>query len=204
MFAERSDAPRNLRDAVLFAADARTFGVKLIFSGSVYAAEHVTKSDSVSPFPFGEADGAASEELAALLARESAAEHTGETRFYERLSDGVFHVKLIPGQALYVPDGTKALILESYGTGGVPDYVLDYVRELSDAGVYVIIATQCARGGTRLNEYEVGRTAARSCRLLETGTMTAEYAVARARWALEYSSDFEGFKRLFRTDVNRN
>lgn len=199
MNAERSDAPRNLRDALAFAADGRFFGVKLIFSGTVYAAEHVTKSDcdASSPFPFREADSDTSENLAMLRARESAPEYSGETRFYERLSDGVFHVKLIPGQALYIPDGTKALILESYGTGGVPDYLLEKVTELSEAGVYVIIATQCAYGGTRLNEYEVGQNAARSCRLLETGKMTVEYAVARARWALAYSDNYKDFKRLF-------
>ena len=123
--------------------------------------------------------------------------YSGETRFYERLSEDVFIVKLIPGQRLCIPENARAVILESYGTGGVPDYLLGEVAELTRKGVYILIATQCAYGGTNLNEYEVGRYAAKVCPLLETGKMTVEYAVARARWALAYSNNYEGFKKLF-------
>lgn len=196
---EDSDAPENLRDAVRFAADERAFGVKLVFSGTIYDGKYVSKSDSSvsAPFPFCEMDSDTLENLDMFLAQEITQKHVGETRFYERLSDDVFHVKLIPGQRLYVPENARAVILESYGLGGVPDYLLGEVTKLTNRGVYVIIATQCAYGGTNLNEYEVGQYAAKVCPLLETGKMTVEYAVARARWALEYSSGFESFNKLF-------
>lgn len=199
---EDSDAPKNLRDAVRFAADERAFGVKLVFSGTIYDGKHVSKSDCdvSSPFPFCEMDSDTLENLDMFLAQESNQKHSGETRFYEKLSEDVFHVKLIPGQKLYVPENTKALILESYGSGGVPDYLLGEVTRLTGNGVYVIIATQCAYGGTRLNEYEVGQYAAKVCPLLETGKMTVEYAVAKARWALAYSDNYEEFKRLFNAE----
>lgn len=183
MTAENSDAPQNLLDALKFAADECAFGVRVVFAGNVFDGHTVSKLDSQN------AD--------AFVGKEPFGEFRGETRFYEHLSDDVFHVKLIPGQRLYVPESAKAVILESYGAGGVPDYILGDVIGLTNRGVYVIIATQCAYGGTNLGEYEVGQYAAKVCRLLETDKMTVEYAVARARWALEYSDGYDEFKKLF-------
>lgn len=193
MTAENSDAPANLFNALRFAADERAFGVRVVFGGTVIDGRRAVKLRSHGELAFDvNACGFFTEN--GLIFDE---EYRGETRFYERLSDDVFHVKLIPGQGLCVPENARAVILESYGAGGVPDYLWEDVERLAKRGVYVMIATQCVYGGTALDEYEVGRSAARALPLLETGMMTVEYAVARARWALEYSSDFDGFKKLF-------
>ncbi|MDE6726926.1 MAG: asparaginase [Oscillospiraceae bacterium] len=194
---EDSDAPINLRDAVRFAADERAFGVRVVFDGAIidgkcahkYETENIDSFDSVNRDDFGFFNSNGK-----IFFDEK---YSGETLFYERLSDDVFHVKLIPGQKLCVPENARAVILESYGAGGVPDYLLGDVMGLASKGVYIIIATQCAYGGTRLSEYEVGRYAAKVCPLLETGKMTVEYAVARSRWALAYSNSHEKFKKLF-------
>ena len=183
---EDSDAPVNLRDAVRFAADERAFGVRVVFNGRIIdgrcshkcETEDIDSFDSVNRDDFGYFMGGDTEEICFNE------EYSGETYFYEHLSDDVFHVKLIPGQRLYVPENAQAVILESYGAGGVPDYLLEDVVKLTDKGVYVVIATQCTYGGTKLSEYEVGQYAAKICPLLEVGTMTAEDAVARARWEL--------------------
>lgn len=199
MLTENSDAPRNLRDAVTYAADERAFGVKVVFSECIYDGRSVSKmdSDAASPYPFCEMDSDSSTNLAMWLAQESVEVYGGETYFYEHLSGNVFLAKLIPGQELIVPRNAHAVILEGYGDGGIPDYCMDAVEKLAASGVYVIIATQCSYGGTDLRRYEVGRMAAERFSLLETYKMTVEYAVARARWALEYSNGFEEFKRLF-------
>lgn len=198
MTAEDSDAPKNLRNAVVFAADKRAFGVRVIFGSWLYDGRSVTKfrTDDADAFKDMNAENAIcfKDYIKCGFEKES---FCGETRFYEHLSENVFHVKLIPGQRLYVPENTRALVLESYGSGGVPDYLLGEVMKLTSKDVYVIIATQCAYGGTHLNEYEVGQYAAKVCPLLETGKMTVEYAVAKARWALAYSDNYEEFKRLF-------
>lgn len=186
--AEDSDAPKNLRDAIFFAAAESAFGVKLVFSGTVFDGRSVTKTASDTPQAFAGKYG-------------GSCKLCGETRFYERLSDDVFLAKLIPGQRLLVPENARAVILEGYGTGGVPDYLVDEIAALVRRGVYIIIATQCAYGGTDLCRYAVGHA---ELPLLETGEMTTEYAVARARLALEYSSDFESFKRLFCDNKGEN
>lgn len=199
---ENSDALQNLRDALNFAADERAFGVRVVFAGSVFYPNDVRKADSNSELAFccgGYENGFV---LSLWQAQERFERYNGETRFYERLSDDVFYVKLIPGQRLYVPESAKAVILESYGAGGVPDYLLGDVIGLCKRGVYVIIATQCVFGGTDLSEYEVGQYAAKVCPLLETGKETVEYAVARARWALAYSNGYDEFKKLFTEEVD--
>lgn len=200
MTEDNSDAPGNLRNAIAFAADERAFGVRVVFCGEIIDGRcaHKWDTDTVDPY-----ESVNNEDYGYFWHDGKIAfgeEYSGETRFYEHLSDDVFLMKLIPGQSLYVPENTKALILESYGSGGVPDYLLGEVAKLAGKGVYVIIATQCPYGGTHLNEYEVGQAAAKRFPLLETGKMTVEYAVARARWALAYSDNFEDFKRLFNAE----
>lgn len=199
MTMEYSDAPRNLRDAVIFAADERAFGVRVVFCGDIVDGRCAVKSsnETVDAFDsihwYGTAPGEVLEDGKVIFNEI----YHGETRFYERLSDGVFLAKLIPGQELLIPENVKAVILESYGDGGIPDQCINKVERLAGKGAYFIIATQCFYGFTDLQRYEVGRVAAKRFNMLETGKMTIEYAVARARWALEYSNGFEEFKELF-------
>lgn len=193
-----SDAPKNLRDAIAFAADQRAFGVRVAFGGRLYDGRSVSKLRTDGAEAFGDVNAGNAVCLTDFISCGFENESFGgETRFYERLSDGVFLVKLIPGQRLCVPGNAGAVILESCGAGGVPGYLEGDVAELVNRGAYVIVATQCAYGGTRLSEYKVGRAAAEKYSLLETGKMTVEYAVARARWALAYSNDRGEFKKLF-------
>ncbi|MCH5203483.1 MAG: asparaginase [Oscillospiraceae bacterium] len=207
MKAKDSDAPVNMRDAVCFAAKKRAFGVCVVFCGMIFHGSDAHKWDTESLKAFNSMNRGTSGRIDAKGKLINFCEkHSGETRFYERLSDEVFLSKLIPGQRLCVPENARAIILESYGAGGVPDYLFDDAAALADRGVYLIIATQCEYGGTKLSEYEVGRSAAKRLPLIEAGRLTAEYAVARAQWALAYSDSYEGFKELFYTtysEVNK-
>lgn len=193
-----SDAADNLADAIGYAGSENTFGVKVVFGGWIYEGTSVSKIDSASLNPFSDINGDNTDSLQYWEARSVKDGYVGKTKFYDRLSDNVFCVKLIPGQSLCVPNGIKALILESYGTGGVPDYLFDNVKALANSGVYIIIGTQCAYGGTTLEKYEVGRRAVNAFPVIETGEYTVEYSIARAQWALEYSDNFEDFKKLFK------
>lgn len=193
-----SDAPKNLRDAVRFAADSRAAGVNIVFFGEIIDGRTAHKWDTEDDEAFvnllGTDNGRidTNGELIYYLP-----ERSGETVFYEHLSDGVFLVKLIPGQRLCVPEDARAVILESYGAGGVPDYLFDDVAALANRGVYVIIGTQCELGCTDLSTYEVGQRAMKNHTLLETGAMSTEHAIARAQWALAYSDNYDDFKKLF-------
>ena len=204
MTEEDSDAPDNLRDAIGFAAYEHTYGTGIVFRGEMIDGRRAHKHETENWTSFCTVDYS-------ILGRVDHVtkkiyypwEYCGETTFYEHLSDDVFLAKLIPGQRLYVPESARAVILEGYGAGGVPEYLFDDVAALANRGVYVIIGTQCEHGGTRLSEYAVGQRAAKSFPLLETGEMTAEYSVAKAQWALAYSDNYEDFKRLFYSEVIR-
>ena len=197
MTAENSDAPKNLRNAVALAADERSFGVRLAFGDRIFDGRKVSKINSREFNAFDSInydEKACFNENGEIIFDE---EYSGETRFYDRLSDDVFLVKLIPAQPLVVPKGKCAVIIESYGAGGVPEYLSDDIIKLSKSGIYVIITTSCPYGGTNLCEYEVGKSAANACTLFESGKATVEYTVAKARWALAYSDNSEDFKKLF-------
>ena len=131
--------------------------------------------------------------------------HSGKTLFFDKMDSRAAVIKLTPGAPASVLDvqGIRAAIIEGYGTGGLPDYgdggyekALD---RLSERGVYLIFATQVRCGGTELSRYAVGN---RFCgRVLETGTMTTEFAAMKAMWALAYSDNYDEFKRLFAAEI---
>ena len=94
----------------------------------------------------------------------------------------------------------RALIVEGFGMGGIPDYgngeLAEVFRNLSSCGVRVIMTTQVFQGGCDLSVYKVGR-AAQEAGLIAAEGMTTEYAVMRAMWALAYSYDADNFRGLF-------
>lgn len=199
MVDEDSDAPINLRDAVRFAAYESAFGVRVVFDGGIIDGRRAHKYETSDVDAFDSVNGDVTSDDLGFIHPDGEIrfyeEYCGETHFYERLSDEVFLSKLIPGQPLCVPNGIRALILESYGAGGIPDYLMEDVSKLANSGVYIIVTTQCAYGGTNLREYAVGHV---NFPILEGGDYTAEYAVARARWALAESHNYQEFTELFR------
>ncbi len=108
-------------------------------------------------------------------------------------------IRLTPGApcGIFDIDGASAVIIESYGAGGLPEIYESKLAELIAKGIYVIMSTQVLYGGSNLALYRVGRVVKERFELTETGAMTAEYAVMKAMWALAYSKNYEEFKRLY-------
>lgn len=81
----------------------------------------------------------------------------GGTVFYNRLDPSAAVLKLTPGiSAEMVHDmgiHLRALIVEGFGMGGIPDYgngeLAEVFRNLSSCGVRVIMTTQVFQGGLR-------------------------------------------------------
>ena len=201
---ENSDAPGNLRGAVSFASADNTFGVCVVFGGRIIDGSCAVKISTEAPDAFRSVNSPDLGTYGDGYLKFNG-NHTGETKFYSELCEGVYVAKLTPGTALRVPrfEGLRAVIVEGYGTGGIPEYCEAEIAALCNEGIYVIIATQSLYGGTDLGRYQVGRVAARRYTLLEAGKYTAEYAAARAQWALANSNDFEEFRRLFHYNERR-
>ena len=73
--------------------------------------------------------------------------------------------------------GYPKVILEAFGTGGIPQRLEQAVRGLMESGTRVYITTQCTEGGVDLHKYAVGRRA-EAIGAIPLGARTTEDALA--------------------------
>ena len=130
----------------------------------------------------------------------------------DALDSRVCVIKLIPGMAPgildYVAEHAHAVVIESFGVGGVPYYDNDEFTEkighLLRNHVKVIFTTQVSHEGSDMELYRVGFRIKKKYELLEAYTMTTEAVVAKVEWALANSADDEEFRKLFLTPVGND
>lgn len=195
-----SDAKRNLRDAFLCVLNENAREIAVVFGGRIIDGRCAYKlhTRAIDAFRSVNRDdiGRISEDGVVTI---NGGRVSGEPVFSDRLDERVAIIKLTPGapSGIFDIDGARAVIIESYGVGGLPETYGGKLAELIDRGVYVIMSTQALYGGSDLSLYRVGRVVKEKYGLPETGKMTAEYAVMRAMWALAHSKDYTEFKRLF-------
>lgn len=102
------------------------------------------------------------------------------------LEERVAVVKLTPGLPAdilnyYLDRGYKAVILESFGAGGVPNDEnnwLPMVEKLITSGMRVVCTTQCIYDGVNLDLYPIG-TLAKKLGAESAGTLTIEAALTK-------------------------
>ncbi len=211
IYSEDTDARRNLYDAFVAAQDDALFGVLLVFDGRVIIGTRARKTRTKSLNAFSSIDYP---ELA--LIREGRILHylreekpTGSPVFYDRLNTRVFVLRLIPGMDPSILRSLlgwfDALVIESFGVGGLPCYeqedFLSAVAAWSNAGRPIVITTQVPHEGSDLTVYQVGARAAGTRGVLQAHMMTLESVVAKLMWILPQTSDLEQTKRLFYAPV---
>ena len=211
IYDQETDARRNLYDAFLAAQDDALFGVLLVFDGRVISGTRARKMRTKSMNAFSSIDYP---ELALLregkilhyIRREKPA---GLPAIYDRLNPRVFVLRLIPGMnpsvlRLLLPE-YDALVIESFGVGGLPCYeqkdFLEAVDAWSDAGKPIVITTQVPHEGSDLGVYQVGARAAGMHGVLQAHTMTVEAVVTKLMWVLTQTQDLDTIKQLFYTPV---
>lgn len=202
MTAENSDAPRNLKNAILFAADTRACGVCVVFGKFAYDGRHVSKIHSTARNAFESVNfpPIACFDERGITFTEPIFSSSEAVQFYQLLEESVEAVYLVPGiSPPIISENTRAVLILGFGTGGLPMYGgwEKWLEKLVSRGVYVIMSTQVLRGGSKLDLYEVGARISAEYPVIDAGKMTAEYATMRAMWALAYSDDFDGFRRIF-------
>ena len=130
--------------------------------------------------------------------------------FYEKLDTRVALMKLVPGtdraQADFLLERNDALILESFGVGGLPESGGFYacVREWMDKGKLIVLTTQVANEGSDVAVYHVGRALNNELRVLEAYDMTTEAVVAKLMWILGQTRDRSEVERLFYTPIAKD
>ena len=131
--------------------------------------------------------------------------------FTDALDDRVIVLKLTPELRpsifeLLAPD-YDAVILETFGIGGIPAYDGAYQRAIFDwveSGRTLVVTTQVPEEGLDLGVYEVGRAYADRCGILRCGVMTTEALVAKTMWALGRTHDPAEVERLFYEPINHD
>ena len=131
---------------------------------------------------------------------------------YDRLNERVIVLRLTPGLSPRVfdllADDFDAIVLETFGIGGIPEYErASFERAIFgwvESGHTLALTTQVSEEGLDLGVYEVGRAYAENADILKGDDMTTEALVAKTMWALGQSKDPEVVRELFYRTVNHD
>lgn len=204
-----TDSKTNLLDAFTVAADGRIGGVTVVFAGAVILGTRARKTYSKSFGAFSSINypvlGVVREGcLTPYITPPADGPH-----FYDSLERGVSLMKLIPGsspaQLEFLLRESRAVIIESFGVGGVPagDQGAFYplIRSAVAQGKLVVVTTQVQNEGSDLSVYNVGHRLKSDLGVLESYDMTTEAVVAKLMWALANSRDSREACGLFYTPI---
>lgn len=211
IYVQDTDARRNLYDAFVAAQDDNLAGVYIVFDGRVILGTRARKMRTKSMNAFSSIDYPD----VALIRDGRILHYIRQPRpqtppaFYGRLDASVFVLRLIPGMNPEVlrllASRFDALVIESFGVGGLPCYeqadFLSAAAAWSSAGKPIVITTQVPHEGSDLAVYQVGARAAAQPGILQAYTMTVEAVVTKLMWILPQTRDLTEIKRLFYTPI---
>lgn len=212
--ADNTDAINNLYDAFLCACDDFN-GIYIAFNGKLISGIHAMKIRTIGFDAFISVNAP----YAALIENEvitrcsdtkSSARSSSDTlplSVDTRLCSDIMVLKIFPGMGTdimdYIKSHYKGVIIESFGIGGIPNSGSDMIakiHELIDAGIAVVITTQCLYEGINLNIYEVGRTLANQD-IISGGNMTTEALVMKLMWALAHFDTLDKIKEYIESQT---
>jgi L-asparaginase len=204
-----TDARRNIADAARFACEA-VGGVFIVFDGKVINGTRAVKMRTRSYDAFRSINHpyiAYIEEDEVTYCTGISREITNAVKLDTALCTDVFLLKLHPGTKPelfdFLKQQYKGVIIEGFGLGGVPFQgrnLVPKINELVDAGVAVVITTQCLEEGGDLTVYEVGRKVNGEL-VISSKDMNKEAVVPKLMWALGKSTDLRMVKTLMETPI---
>lgn len=231
-----TDAKINLYQSLVYAVSDRSRDVSIVFGGHAIAGTRARKQRTMSFNAFNSINypvlaylrqdkiicsgsvavsaGLAEGDCAEATTAGDASGNAAAPRFYTELNSRVCALKLTPGLTpdifrLLKPD-YDAVILETFGMGGVPERGADdasyheAIFDWVDSGRTVVMTTQVPEEGLDLGVYEVGRAYAEHPGILKGGDMTTEALVAKTMWALGQTRDADELQRLFYRPINHD
>lgn len=132
----------------------------------------------------------------------------GPFQLNTRYCDRIAVLKLFPGMdtsifSVLQERGCRGIYVESFGLGGAPfreGGVVSEIRRASEAGLPILVGSQCRYEGSNLNIYETGQ------RVLECGgipvhDMTLEAVVTKLMWCLGQSERREDVCAWFQRNL---
>ncbi len=204
----RTDAKRNLRDALAAAASAIA-GVVVVFDRKIMLGCRVAKVRTMSRNAFESINRAPVGRIRSggisLIAPPEPP--TGKPALDDAIEPGVFLLKLIPGTRPEVFDdiarlGYRGVVIEGFGLGGLHCLrrnLLAGIQKLLDEDVSVLLTTQCRYEPSDPTVYETGRLAL-ELGILQAYDMTSECAVTKLMWVLAHANTPQQVRRMMETN----
>ena len=204
-----SDGPDNLRTAFAMAASEKP-GVFLAFDRKVMLGCRAVKVRATDFSAFESVNARYAAQITGLGLRvndQVIPKVKGPARLMDQISSEVFLLKLTPGLSPKIFDalvgmGYKGVVVEAFGLGGVNvlNEGLSGIRAAMEAGMSVVITTQCLYDSSDLKVYQVGN------KLLELGViqgrdMTTEAAMTKLMWAIGQGMSQKEIRKLFAIDL---
>ena len=204
-----SDGPDNLRTAFAMAASGHP-GVFLAFDRKVMRGCRAVKvrASGFSAFESVNAKYVGIVSSQGLAINPSTLPvNNGATQLKTDISKDVFLLKLTPGISPAIFDalvamGYKGIVIEAFGLGGVNvlNEGLEGIRKAVDAGISVVITTQCLYDSSDLRVYQVGN------KLLQLGViqgrdMTSEAAMTKLMWAIGQGMTQQEIAQFFQVSL---
>ena len=169
-----TDAKTNLLDSFIYASDNDSQDVNIVFDGKVIAGTRAKKVRSKSYNAFSSIDypSLAVIQDMNIMRYIPMLPYEEEVRFYEKLDENVFLMKLIPGirpkvlKSIF--ENYDCIIVESFGVGGIPQSIAEEFYRLCQEhpDKLVVMATQVAHEGSDMTVYEVGHNMKEYCRFV--------------------------------------
>lgn len=129
-------------------------------------------------------------------------------KFQPKFESNVMFYQMFPGLKnkyveMAISNGSKGVILNSFGAGNVPtgNYsLIPALKKAKEKNIPVIITTQCVEGSAHMFLYEPGFAA------LKTGAisaldMTSEAAVTKLMWILAQTNDPKKIKSILQKNL---
>ena len=212
---EITDAKTNLSDSLLFASHDSAYGVSIVFDGKVIAGTRGKKERTKSYNAFSSINFpyiASVQDSRVIFYLDDKNQLDEPVTFYHKLNSNVALLKLIPSMDAtvldYMAGHYDAVIIESFGVGGLPSYETGayhpVVEKWVSLGKTVVMTTQVTNEGSNMSVYEVGHSIKQEFGLLEAYDMTLEATVTKLMWILGQTKDAANVRQLFYTTINRD
>lgn len=201
---ENTDSKINLIDAFVVASADSMAGVHVVFNGDVILGTRARKTRSKNfrafssinyPLIANVQDG--------YFMQYMPLDTCSAPRFYDQMEQNVGLVKLIPipdpGLMDYLLRTKDALIIESFGVGGLPsaENLHQRVRDAANQNKLILMTTQVENEGSDIGVYHVGHALKGHPNILEAYDMTTECVLAKTMWILGQTKDPQTVKKMF-------